>query len=125
MNAQRIDEVLGRDRGQRAGSLRNELLNSIQNEGDPYGLASAFQEMSAEERALGKLKGKLMQCKGYSQVDSAFSWFDAEYIELFPNGLTPLQKNMALLSTISELVGATDVGYRTLRKVLATLNQGE
>jgi len=125
MNADRLDDLMRQERGSRAGSLRNELMNSIQNEGDPYGLAEAFAEISSEERALGKLKGKLMQCKGYAQVDNAFAWFGTEYVELFPGGLNALQKNMALLATISELVGATDVGYRTLRRVLATLNQGE
>lgn len=106
------------------GLQRAELMNAIYNENDPYKLKEAFHGMTELEKAFGKLKGKLMQCKGYDQVDKAIVWFETEYAHLLDGPLDYFKKNMILTETVLELAGATDHGYRTIRKVLVTLNQG-
>jgi hypothetical protein len=120
---QRLHELTHMDREDRVGGLRSEILNSINNEGDPYGLAVNFEEMTPMELALGKLYGKLMNAKGNVQVDNAFAWWETEYSELL-NGqpLNDFNKNMILVSVIQQLVGANPDGIRVLRKVLVTLN---
>lgn len=120
---QRLHELMHSDREDRIGGLRQEIINSINNEGDPYGLAKNFEEMTPMELALGKLYGKLMSAKGNVQVDTAFAWWETEFSELLDNQpLSDFNKNMILVSVIQQLVGANPDGIRVLRKVLVTLN---
>jgi len=120
---QRLHELMHSDREDRIGGLRQEIKNSINNEGDPFGLAEHFEDMTPMEQALGKLYGKLMNAKGNVQVDNAFAWWETEFSDLL-NGetLTDFNKNMILVSVIQQLVGANPDGTRVLRKVLVTLN---
>lgn len=115
---------MNRDRNDRVGTNRQELLDTIHQEGDPYGIAEAFQEMTPFEKALGHLYGKLMQARGNVQVDNAFAWFETEYAGLMDNQpFTDLQKNMILVYVIQQIVGPSFEGYRILRQVLIKLNQ--
>lgn len=121
---QRLNTLMERDRAERVGTVRQEILDSVNNEGDPYGLADAFREMTPFDKALGHLFGKLMQATGNQQVDNAFIWFESEYSELL--GGKPfdnLQKNMILTNVLQQIIGADENGYRTLRQVLVRLNQ--
>lgn len=124
-----LQELMGRDKNERIGSQRAELLDSINNAGDPYKIAEAFQEMSEFEKSLGLLYGKLMQAKGYAQVDSAIHWYEEEYGHLIseqggPDGrFTELQKNLILVYVIQQIVGASKDGYRVLTQILVKLNQ--
>lgn len=119
----RLKELYSKDASERVGTARGEILDSIRNDGDPYGLAKHFEEMTPMELALGKLYGALMAAKGNVQVDNAFIVWEANHQDLLENGpLTDFQKNMILVSTIQQIVGANPDGIRVLRKVLVTLN---
>ena len=110
------------DRNNTVGTGRQELLGTIA-DGDPYGLAEHFGEMTPMQKALGLLYGKLMAARGFNQVDNAFAWFETEYDELMEGkAFSDFQKNMILVNTIQQLVGANPDGIRVLRKVLVTLN---
>jgi hypothetical protein len=120
----RLAELMNRDRNDRIGTAKQELLGDIAENGDPYGLADAFKDMSPFEKALGILYGKLFQAKGNAQVDNCFIWFETEFAGLMDNNpFTDFQKNMILTNAIQQLVGANPDGIRVLRKVLVTLNQ--
>ena len=120
---------MSKDRSERLGTQRAEIMDSIHNEGDPYKLADAFKEMSEFEKSLGLLYGKLMQAPGFAQVDRAIAWYEEEYGELIsqnggPDGrFTDLQKNLILVYVIQQIVGASSEGYRVLRQILVKLNQ--
>ena len=126
---QRLNELMAKDRSERLGSQRAEMLDAINNNGDPYKLADAFKEMSEFEKSLGLLYGKLMQAPGNAQVDRAIAWYEEEYGELIsqnggPDGrFTELQKNLILVYVIQQIVGASSEGYRVLRQILVKLNQ--
>lgn len=121
---QRLKELMERDRQERVGTARQEILDTVNNEGDPYGLADAFREMTPFDKALGHLYGKLMQATGNAQVDNAFIWFESEYAEHLGNKpFDSLQKNMILTNVMQQIIGADESGYRTLRQVLVRLNQ--
>lgn len=121
---QRLNELMAQDRAERIGSVKQEILDSVHNEGDPYKLAEAFREMTPFDRALGHLYGKLMQAKGNVQVDNAFAWFEAEYSEhLGGKPFDAMQKNTILTSVLQQIFGADENGYRTLRQVLVRVNQ--
>lgn len=116
----RLKELLARDN--RVGSGRQELMDTV-GMGDPYGLAEHFEEMTPMQKALGLLYGKLMAAKGFVQVDNAFAWFETEFDELMDGKpFSDFQKNMILVNTIQQIVGANPDGIRVLRKVLVTLN---
>lgn len=122
---QRLSTLMDKDRQERVGTVRQEILDSVHNEGDPYALAEAFREMTPFDKALGHLFGKLMQARGNQQVDNAFIWFESEYAELLGNKpFDNLQKNMLLTNVLQQIIGADESGYRTLRQVLVRLNQG-
>lgn len=124
MTEDRIQELVSRRQSERAGSARDEVLDSIQLDGDPYHLAEAFRDMTPFDKALGHLYGKLMQARGNGQVDNCFAWFETEYSEFLEGKpFSTLQKNMILTSVIQQIVGADDNGYRSLRQVLVRMNQ--
>src|SRR5512144_2764233 len=66
---ERLNALMERDRTERLGTVRQEILDTVHNEGDPYGLSEAFREMTPFDKALGHLFGKLMQATGNAQVD--------------------------------------------------------
>lgn len=125
----RLHDLMARPADERIGSHRAELMDAINNHGDPYQIADAFKEMSEFEKSLGKLYGKLMLAPGNAQVDSAIAWYEEEYGNLIsenggPDGrFTDLQKNLILVYVIQQIVGASKDGYRTLRQILVKLNQ--
>ena len=41
----RLNDLMGTDRSERAGTQRAELMDAINNQGDPYKIADAFKEM--------------------------------------------------------------------------------
>jgi hypothetical protein len=128
-NEEKINDLMARDRNERIGSQRGELMDAINNQGDPYKIAEAFKEMTKFEKSLGNLYGKLMLARGNAQTDSAFIWYEEEYGSLFSeNGgsdgrFTELQKNLILVYVIQQIVGASSEGYRVLRQILVKLNQ--
>jgi len=125
----RLNDLMGTDRSERVGTQRAELMDAINNQGDPYKIADAFKEMSEFEKSLGKLYGKLMASPGFAQVESAFGWYEEEFGALIsenggPDGrFTELQKNLILVYVIQQIVGASQDGYRVLRQILVKLNQ--
>jgi len=128
-NEEKINDLMTRTRDERIGSLRGELMDAINNQGDPYKIAEAFNEMTEFEKSLGPLYAKLMMARGNAQTDSAFIWYEEEYGALLSkNGgsdgrFTELQKNMILVYVIQQIVGASAEGYRVLRQILVKLNQ--
>jgi hypothetical protein len=125
----RLQELMAKDRSERIGTQRAELLDTINNGGDPYKIGEAFKEMSEFEKSLGLLYGKLMQAPGNAQVDRSIAWYEEEYGGLIAqNGgadgrFTDLQKNLILVYVIQQIVGASAEGYRVLRQILVKLNQ--
>ena len=125
----RLHDLMGQDKSERIGTQRAELMDAINNQGDPYQIADAFKNMSEFEKSLGKLYGKLMIAPGFAQVDSAIAWYEEEYGNLIsenggPDGrFTELQKNLILVYVIQQIVGASKDGYRVLRQILVKLNQ--
>ena len=117
------------NRSNRLGTARAELMDSIQNAGDPYKLAEAFKEATEQEKSIGKLMGKLLQARGYAQIESAMNWYEEEYKDLlFKNGapdgrLSQFAKNMILVTALQTIAGATHEGYTMLVKILVKLNQ--
>ena len=108
----------------KVGTARQELLSAIRNGDDPYNLAQAFAEATPFEKSLGPLYGKLLMAQGYSQVDNAFDWYEAENGEFLDGGkFTWMQKILLIAQTIQQTEGANEKGYRNLRKILVTLNQ--
>jgi len=128
-NEEKINDLMTRARDERIGSQRGELMDAINNQGDPYKIAEAFKEMTEFEKSLGNLYGKLMLALGNAQTDSAFIWYEEEYGSLLSeNGgsdgrFTELQKNLILVYVIQQIVGASSEGYRVLRQILVKLNQ--
>lgn len=128
-NEEKINDLMTRTRDERIGSQRGELMDAINNQGDPYKIAEAFKEMTEFEKSLGNLYGKLMLALGNAQTDSAFIWYEEEYGALLSeNGgsdgrFTELQKNLILVYVIQQIVGASAEGYRVLRQILVKLNQ--
>jgi hypothetical protein len=128
-NEEKINDLMTRTRDERIGSQRGELMDAINNQGDPYKIAEAFKEMTEFEKSLGNLYGKLMLARGNAQTDSAFIWYEEEYGSLLSeNGgsdgrFTELQKNLILVYVIQQIVGASAEGYRVLRQILVKLNQ--
>lgn len=115
----KLDPVMSPEN--RVGSARQAVMEAM---ADPnsslHTLQNVWENTSQEEKNAGKLIGKLMQAKGNAQVDAAFNWFELEYNEGVE--LNPMQKNIALVTTIQHIAGASLDGIRILRKVLVTLN---
>jgi hypothetical protein len=103
------------------GTKRQQLKEHL--DSNHKDVATLYHEMTPEEKAVGKLIGKLLGTGfGFQQVDDAFSWWEIEHNK--GEKLHWDRKNIALMETIGTLTSiATEEGYRVLRKILVTLNQ--
>lgn len=96
----------------KVGSARGKLRRKMA-EDDPE-LAKALGEMTPEQKAWGRLVGKLIVAGSNDEIENAFSWAAAEM-----NGnvdLRPAEKIMALFHAMGSL-DADEAHYRIIRRM--------
>ena len=103
------------------GGSRAELRMALAEADDPgvRALADAFAEMTPEQRAWGKLVGKLLEAHGNAEVDSAFSWFEVEHLK---GGVLSLRERMLALFQAAESLGCDEAHYRLVRRMYVLAN---
>jgi len=104
-------------------SGRGKLRRKMQEQNPEF--AKVFEEQTPEQRAWGKLIGKLILSKSNDDVESAFDWFseeikgDGEKIDL-----TYAQKMVAMFHAIGSL-GIDAAHYRILRQMYVKANAAQ
>jgi hypothetical protein len=108
--AAKIREIT--DRSVRTGTARDAVNESEE-------LQAIFSKMTPEEKAIGKLVGKILQAHSYNEIEAAWAWYEVE----FANGvqLTYRQK-MLVLFQAAETLDCTQAQYNLIRKMYLTVN---
>lgn len=95
----------------RTGSARQALA-------EDKSLAEMFQEMTPEQKAHGKLIGRLLQARGNEAVEAAFTWFEQEH-----NGgqVLDYRHKMLCIFQAAESLGCSQQEYNLIRKMYLTV----
>lgn len=102
------------DRALRTGSARN----AVEEEGTDD-LKAMFEKSTPEEKAHGKLVGKIIQAHGNVDVEGAWAWFEQEHNKGVQ--LTYIQKILTLMHATG-LLDASQTQYNAIRKMFLTVN---
>jgi hypothetical protein len=104
----------------KAGSGRGRLRRKLK-EQDPE-FAKVFEEQTPEQKAWGKLIGKLLVAKSNDDVEAAFDWVKDEIHDGIELSYT--NKAVALFHAIGSL-GVDAAHYRMLRRMFIKANTNE
>lgn len=104
----------------KAGSGRGKLRRKLK-EQDPE-FAKVFEEQTPEQKAWGKLIGKLLLSKSNEDIESAFDWAKTELNDGID--LKYSDKAVALFHAIGSL-GVDATHYRMLRRMFIKANTNE
>lgn len=110
------DAITIPDRDERIGTARQEFVAKLE-EKDPE-LAKAFEEMTPEQKAAGKLMGLLDSARGYQAIEDAFTWYEQET----HTALDIFQRLMAMYVALEHSGCQDRVVYNAARKILITVN---
>ena len=105
---------------QRVGTIRQNMIAEFEEQADLASLKESFNKMTPEQKAWGKLVGKLLSVNGNADVEDAFTWFQEEY----PNfgELTNRDKCLAMFQA-AETMDLNDPSiYRGIRKIFVLMN---
>lgn len=102
----------------RIGSNRSAVMNELEERGDA--LRDAFAQLTPQQKAYGKLVGKLLASNGNADIESAFSWFEVE----FDMKLSFIERCLALFQA-AESLDMTEQTYRGVRKIFTLMNKKE
>lgn len=110
-------DIMVDDEIEARGSKRDKLRDKMAGK-DPK-LAELFNEMSPQEKAWGKLVGKLILARSNEQVDDAFTWFKMEMDE--EKDLSFTNRALALFHAIASQ-DMTEATFRILRQMYVRAN---
>lgn len=104
----------------KVGTARGRLRRKL-SEDNPE-LAKMFEEQTPQQKAWGRLIGKLILARSNAEVEDAFSWFSVEFNEGIE--LRNQDKAMAFFHAIASN-GCDDAHYRILRRMYVKANTNE
>jgi hypothetical protein len=96
----------------KVGTARGKLRRKL-SDADPE-LANMMGEQTPQQRAWGKMLGKLIVAMTNEEIEAAFTWGAAEINEGIE--LKPVEKITALFHAIGSL-GADETHYRIIRRM--------
>ena len=102
---------------ERVGTNRAELMEALEERQD-YNLREQFKAMSPEQKAVGRLIGKLLNSTGNDDIEKAFAWAEIEFGMSFS-----LRDRCLALFQAAESLDLTEATYRGIRKIFNLMNR--